>query len=469
MRWRRLLALTVACACTWSSSLVTAPGAPAASAARRSVMIVGDSVVLALAASPYTGAADRVIGGAGWDVWLSAWVGRSTSQTHEVLLEERARWADAIVINSGYNDAAMPSLFASRADALLDDLAGVEAVFWLTLRETKPYYATANDTLRALQRDHPNLRLIEWNAKVNTHAGWTGHDGLHLSGSGATGMAQLILDDLERWHAETTVDLSSCSARTAPAGVPDPSSAQGYWVLDSAGTVHGVGVEALGSSTAGASVVGIERAPGGYWVVDSSGRVEAFGAAAHHGDLSGVRLNAPIVAMRARADGQGYWLLGRDGGIFSFGAAGFFGSTGDLVLQAPVTTFDVPANGAGYWLNATDGGVFTFGDIGFHGSAAGRTGQAPIVQLTARPDGSGYWVRDRTGNLSAFGAVTDHGSVTQLGYCRAPAVADLESTPSGLGYWQLGTDGSVFAFGDAAALGSVALPDGVRGVGLALA
>lgn len=463
LRRARFALLAAACA---AASVATSP--PAGATDDRAVVIAGDSVVLALAGSPYTDAANRVLGGAGWQVWMSAFVGRNTAQTHEVLRAERARIGDVIVVASGYNDAASPELFAQRADALLDDFADLDAVLWLTLRETKPYYATANRTLRDLQRDHPNLRLVEWNAKVTGHPSWTAKDGLHLSGAGATGMAQLILDELQRWDADRTVDLSACGPSTTPSGAPDPTSARGAWVLDTTGTVHGIETDSLGSSTAGASAVGIESAPGGYWVVDSSGRIEAFGAAVHHGDLAGVALNAPIVAMRARADGAGYWLLGRDGGIFSFGSAGFFGSTGDLVLQAPVTTFDVPASGGGYWLNATDGGVFTFGPIPFHGSAAGREGQAQIVQLTARPDGTGYWVRDRPGTLSAFGAAMDHGSVTQLGFCRAPALADLESTPSGNGYWQLGTDGGLFAFGDAATLAGPVLPAGVRAVGMAM-
>lgn len=68
-------------------------------------------------------------------------------------------------------------------------------------------------------------------------------------------------------------------------------------------------------------------------------------------------LNAPIVGMAARPDGQGYWLLGGDGGIFSFGAAQFYGSTGGMRLNAPVVGIATTPDGGGYWLVAQDGGA----------------------------------------------------------------------------------------------------------------
>jgi lysophospholipase L1-like esterase len=54
----------------------------------------------------------------------------------------------------------------------------------------EPAYAGANQVLRALTAKYRNLRLIDWSHTVRP--GWTGKDGLHLSGAGATGMAKLV-------------------------------------------------------------------------------------------------------------------------------------------------------------------------------------------------------------------------------------------------------------------------------------
>jgi hypothetical protein len=74
----------------------------------------------------------------------------------------------------------------------------------------------------------------------------------------------------------------------------------------------------------------------GYWVVTSAGKVYAFGNARFYGDMSGKRLNTPIVGIIPSPDGKGYWLVGKDGGVFAFGSAGFSGSEGNLDLRSVV-------------------------------------------------------------------------------------------------------------------------------------
>ncbi len=59
---------------------------------------------------------------------------------------------------------------------------------------------------------------------------------------------------------------------------------------------------------------------GGVWVVGSDGGVGAFGAAAFHGSMGGIPLNAPMVAIVPHGAG-GYWLVGADTGVFAFGDA----------------------------------------------------------------------------------------------------------------------------------------------------
>ncbi len=150
---------------------------------------------------------------------------------------------------------------------------------------------------------------------------------------------------------------------------------------------------------------------GGYWVVDARGAVYAFGDAAFHGDMTGVTLNAPVVASAIAASGDGYWFVAGDGGVFSFGDARFWGSVADLRLNAPVVGMAPTASGRGYWLVASDGGIFAFGDAKFHGSMGGRSLNAPVVGMVPSASGRGYLLVAADGGIFAFGDVAFRGSL----------------------------------------------------------
>lgn len=79
-------------------------------------------------------------------------------------------------------------------------------------------------------------------------------------------------------------------------------------------------------------------------------------------------LQAPIVAVISRPQGDGYWQVARDGGVFSFGNAQFCGSMGGKPLNRPIVGAVASPTGNGYMLVASDGGTFCFGDYQFHGS-----------------------------------------------------------------------------------------------------
>ncbi len=78
----------------------------------------------------------------------------------------------------------------------------------------------------------------------------------------------------------------------------------GYWILDGAGQVFPFGDAAsLGGMPAGsaggfdpASAIFATSDGAGYWVVTALGKVSCFGDAPDDGDMSGTRLNGPIVA-----------------------------------------------------------------------------------------------------------------------------------------------------------------------------
>ncbi|MGC8627279.1 MAG: protease pro-enzyme activation domain-containing protein [Acidimicrobiales bacterium] len=232
----------------------------------------------------------------------------------------------------------------------------------------------------------------------------------------------------------------------------------------------------------------------GYWVATKSGDVAVFGSATNYGSLGHVRLNAPIVAMAATADGQGYWLAASDGGVFAFGDAKFYGSATPLHLKSPVVGIAASPDGHGYWLAASDGGVFAFGDAKFYGSTGKLHLDKPVVGIAASPDGHGYWLAASDGGVFAFGDVRYRGptSANELtpetrvvgisagrqgtGYRLATAsgtvldfgahlygslggkplsapIVSISPSPDYRGYYLMGSSGKVFAFGDAVFLG----------------
>jgi hypothetical protein len=198
-----------------------------------------------------------------------------------------------------------------------------------------------------------------------------------------------------------------------------------------------------------------------YWDVSSGGRVLGFdqdyagdagpgvddyypnNSGPSYGDVGFTSLNAPIVGMATRPDGQGYWLLGGDGGVFTFGLAPFYGSTGALRLNAPVVGMAATADGNGYWLVARDGGVFAFGDAKFYGSMGGKPLNQPIVGIAADPTTGGYWLVASDGGVFSFNAPF-YGSTGSLALNQP--IVGIEAASDGSGYRVAGRDGGVFSF-----------------------
>lgn len=191
----------------------------------------------------------------------------------------------------------------------------------------------------------------------------------------------------------------------------------------------------------------------GYYVVDSTGKVATFGSARSHGDLTGIHLASPIIAIETTPDGQGYWLLGADGGVFTFGDAHFYGSTADIHLNAPVVGMAVTPTNKGYWVIAKDGGVFSYGDARFHGSTGNIKLTKPVDGIAVAPGGAGYWLVASDGGVFTFTADGFYGSLGGIKLHKP--IVGMASTPNGRGYTLVGADGGVFSFGNAPFYGSL--------------
>ena len=97
-----------------------------------------------------------------------------------------------VVIAVGYND--FEDQYAGNIEDALRALkaAGVQHVWWLTLRAARHPYLTMNADIASAAQQHPELQVIDWNLYSRSHPAWFQDDGVHLLAPGAEAMAGLI-------------------------------------------------------------------------------------------------------------------------------------------------------------------------------------------------------------------------------------------------------------------------------------
>ena len=123
------------------------------------------------------------------------------------------------------------------------------------------------------------------------------------------------------------------------------TSARGYWVVNDAGTVAGVGVPALAGSSPARPVAAAAATPTGVglWLAGADGSVAARGTAVVQGDALPQPLPPsvskvlrasipPVVVAIVAAPTGGYWILRDNGGITARGGAPELGVSGNLAL-----------------------------------------------------------------------------------------------------------------------------------------
>ena len=181
--------------------LVVAGGAAGGAAAPPvRVTVFGDSAATAMAYDPD---AKRILG-RGIDLRLEVAACRRLGDTScpydgvrppNVIDRATALGAElgpVVVVVVGYNDFE-----ANYADNIEQALAafrkgGVEHVLWLTLRAERQSYLSMNGMITAAAQKHPEMTVVDWNAQARDNPGWLQPDGIHLTSSGAEGMATLV-------------------------------------------------------------------------------------------------------------------------------------------------------------------------------------------------------------------------------------------------------------------------------------
>ncbi len=238
-------------------------------------------------------------------------------------------------------------------------------------------------------------------------------------GSGSAGGYWMASDDGQVFGFGPGATLAD-DGPTLPAGVlyvdlePRPQG-DGYWLLDSTGTVTNRGRAGLLSTRPnlmlGESATSLSATPSGlgYWIFTTRGRVLRFGDAPPLGDLGNVVLNGPVLDSVATPSGLGYYMVGSDGGVFAFGDASFYGSTGGQRLNKPVQSLVPTATNRGYWLVASDGGVFAFGDAVFRGSMGSVSLNRPVTGMVRF--GTGYLMVGEDGGIFNFSDLPFYGSL----------------------------------------------------------
>lgn len=177
-----------------------------------------------------------------WDVTVDAHMNRSTADGPAVLQSHGVDF-DVVVVQLGTNDAGTPSIYEPRVNAMMDALAPVPRVLWLTIHEARPYYAQANEIIRRLAATHRNVQVVDWNAAQKP--GDTYDDGLHLTSQGASSISALIAAAVRG----PATPASTTTTTTVPPTTDAPPGTSG----DAAGTHRGVTGGSSSSDSAASS------------------------------------------------------------------------------------------------------------------------------------------------------------------------------------------------------------------------
>jgi len=197
---RAALTLALAVTAVVLACAASAPAQPSAPAKTR-VTVIGDSIT---ASFNYVVSAKRYLG-KGLDLRSDALVcrrlvaascsfqGTTPPTVLQVVGAQGHALGPVVVINVGYNDWAA----VYDVDRVMRALksAGVEHVIWVTLREAgsnASIYAQSNARIRSAGKRWRNrLVVADWNT-YSRGKQWFREDGLHLTSSGALGLARLL-------------------------------------------------------------------------------------------------------------------------------------------------------------------------------------------------------------------------------------------------------------------------------------
>lgn len=177
------------------------------------VALVGDSMAFE-AASDF----ERLAGERGWTLSITAVPGTTFADHVDDLRALRARFASAVVVELGTNDALADGDFTASEEADIDravtTLDRVGCVLFVNAGLLEPRnhdvllhppwddYAPGLEAAQALNahlatavRPHRNMHVFDWFAAYNAHADWT-RDFVHVKAEHHADYARLVVDAL---------------------------------------------------------------------------------------------------------------------------------------------------------------------------------------------------------------------------------------------------------------------------------
>ncbi len=177
------------------------PAAQPATAASTTDLLVGDSVMAGMSSSARASLPHHRFDASVCRRLVAtscSYQGTRPSTAMSVIRTNAGAIDRAIVVAAGYNDSSI----AGAVDEVIAEARrqGVPHVVWLTYRIAGRYadnYRSFNDTLWSKAAQYPELRIADWAGRSAGRGEWVASDGLHLNGSGARAMAQLIGETLD--------------------------------------------------------------------------------------------------------------------------------------------------------------------------------------------------------------------------------------------------------------------------------
>ena len=232
-----LRALVIAAALALSGALTAAALAadPGRSDATR-VTVFGDSSATAMAYDPKA----RAILGTGIDLRLEVAACRRLGNlscpydgVRPPNVIERAsalgrELGPVVVIAVGYND--YETTYEDNIEETLRVLAksGVERVLWVTLIEERQSWARMNEMITAAAKKHPEMIVLDWNARARGKETWVQPDGVHLTPTGAQSMATMINEALVTLGVASRQQAQSRALSIAARSLPNARVGRSY-------------------------------------------------------------------------------------------------------------------------------------------------------------------------------------------------------------------------------------------------
>jgi lysophospholipase L1-like esterase len=155
------------------------------------VFLLGDSIMQAGGPDNYD-TIRAALQPLGWRPTIDAVRGRTTEEGLRELRKRRRDVHDVVVVLLGHNDPVDIVAYREKLDAIVEQLADVPHVVFLTNYEFEKGRDEMNDQLRVVDALNDNVEVVDWNAVAGHTRGAIGPDGLHVTELGARALAATI-------------------------------------------------------------------------------------------------------------------------------------------------------------------------------------------------------------------------------------------------------------------------------------